>query len=78
MSVYSVPLECISVSLRKLQEAGVMAQQIRAVSTIPEDPTLVPSTNVVAHTVLNSSSLRPDTLFWLCGHTYTQAKLKNT
>lgn len=55
-----------------------MAGQLRVVSSTPEDPTLVPSTSVVAHTVLNSSSLRPDTLFWLSGHKYTQAKLENT
>lgn len=55
-----------------------MAGQLRVVSTTPEDPALVPSTSVVTHTVLNSSSLRPDTLFWFSGHKYTQTKLENT
>jgi hypothetical protein len=46
------------------ERTGEMAQQLRALATVAEDPGSIPSTHLVAHNIYNSSFKGSDALFW--------------
>ena len=43
-----------------------MAQQLRALAALPEDPGSIPSTHTQLSAIYDSSSRRPSALFWYC------------